>query len=109
MFSLFVTRIVLKRDNLGKRVWQRGPKGGIYSIHLFDYRPCSPFCYKICIERGQPGKRVWRKGGHIFYTFICSSIGFSLFVIRFVLKEDNLEKGFGQRGAYILYIYLFID
>ena len=39
------------------------------------------------------------KGGHIFYTFICSSIRFSLFVIIFVLKEDNLEKGFGQRGV----------
>jgi len=43
-------------------------------------------------------------GWHIFNTFICSSIGLSLFVIRIVLKEDNLyKKGFikGRGGGVV--------
>ena len=41
---------------------------------------------------------VGAKLGHIFYTFICSSNGLSSFVIRIVLKRDNLGKWFIKKG-----------
>jgi len=48
-------------------------------------------------------------GGGIYsiHLFV-HRLGSPFLIIRFVLKRDNLGKG-GQKGAYILYICLFID
>ena len=114
-FSSFVTRFILKRDNLGKGVIKKGhinrrfaPRSRtrcelvtLLVASLLAVAPDVNSSRYSSLRSSLPGSLQQYR-----LPFICSSIGFSSFVTRFILKRDNLGKGFVKRGGHIFNTFI---